>query len=135
MPEARLLFVEDNKEDRTLTLLAFEDQRLPFRVDIARDGEEAWKYLKALGEPVPLAGIILDLNIPKLSGLEVLKRLRARKALAGLPVVVLTSSDDPKDVSTADALGVSAYIIKPLDYGGLERVVARLKKIFGRPRS
>ncbi len=126
----RVLFVEGDADDRTLTLLAFKEAGFPFSVEIARDGEEAWNRLRNQAAAEELGGVILDLNISKLSGLELLRRVRQLKPLKGLPVVVLSSSSDQKDMTSAHALGISDYLIKPLGYKDLEGVVKRLREIF-----
>jgi CheY-like chemotaxis protein len=128
-----VLYVDDDVEDQKLMQLAFKEFGFPFKLKIVRDGEEAWEVLEALRDPSELTGIILDLNFPKISGLELLKRIRGRKSLNALPVVVLTSSDDPRDMATARALGYADYLIKPLAYKDLEPIVRRLGAIFDDP--
>ena len=127
-----VLFIEDDVDDVALTLLAFKDWGFPFEVHVARDGEQALAYLRGLPRKSGHAGVITDLNIPRISGLDFIKRARASAPTRGLPIVVLTSSDDPQDIARARALGASDYVIKPLSYKSLEPVVRRLTAIFER---
>lgn len=129
MTKRTVLLVEDNSDDRMFAQLAFKEFGFPFKVAEVVDGEAAWELLNRPAAS-RLAGVILDLNIPKVSGLDILRRISAHKALSGLPVVVLTSSDDPKDVSTARALGVRDYMIKPFNFSELKGLVARMTEIF-----
>jgi two-component system response regulator len=117
-----LLLVEDSPRDAELTLLAFQDMRFANRVHLVRDGEEALEFVFATGR---YAGrdvdnsprvVLLDLKLPKVDGLEVLRRIRADPRTRTLPVVVLTSSNQERDVIEAYALGVNSYIVKPVDF-------------------
>jgi CheY-like chemotaxis protein len=117
----RILLVEDNPNDVELTLEALAEYRLHDRVQVARDGEEALEYLfcrgKFSGRPPgnPLA-ILLDLKMPKVDGLEVLKKIKSEEALKWIPVVVFTSSSEERDLVQCYALGVNAYVVKPVDF-------------------
>jgi two-component system response regulator len=111
-----ILLVEDSEDDVELTLRALRRNDVPSRVEVARDGAAALEYL--LGEathPLP-AVVLLDLNLPKLSGLEVLERLRAHPRTRLLPVVILTSSHEDTDLAKGYALGANSYVRKPVDY-------------------
>jgi len=112
-----ILLVEDNPEDVDLTLRAFRRRNIANPVDVARDGEEAVAWIPRWrdGAPRP-AVILLDLKLPKLSGLEILRRLKADPVARSIPVVVLTSSKEDGDIREAYELGVSSYIVKPVDF-------------------
>lgn len=112
-----ILLVEDNPLDLDLTLRAFKSQKLENPILIARDGEEALAFVEKWekGEPRPVV-ILLDLKMPKVSGLEVLKVLKSHPEYKTIPVVVLTTSSESKDVKTAYQLGANSYIVKPVDF-------------------
>lgn len=112
-----LLLVEDNPMDIDLALRAFKRRRLINRIDIARDGEEALAWLPRweAGEPTP-AVILLDLKLPKVDGLEVLRQLKAHASFRRIPVVVLTTSAESADVRSAYEIEVNSYIVKPVDF-------------------
>ena len=117
----RILIVEDDPRDVELSLNALEDYNLANEVVIARDGQEALDYLHSQGkfEGRPTgnpAVILLDLKLPKIDGLEVLKQLRSDEQLKMIPVVVLTSSQEEKDMMRSYTLGVNAYVVKPVDF-------------------
>jgi len=124
-----ILLVEDNPDDEELARLAFAENRLDGELVVMRDGQEALDYLLAAGE---YAGrdaneqprlVLLDLNIPKISGLEVLRRIRADERTRLQPVVVLTSSKEERDLVASYSLGANSYIRKPLDYGSFVEAV------------
>ncbi|NBB11011.1 response regulator [Pseudomonas sp. SLFW] len=116
-----ILLVEDNAHDLELTLIALEKAKLANEVVVVRDGDEALDYLlrrnhfagRAEGNP---AVVRLDLKLPKLNGLEVLETLRNDSLLSSVPVVMLTTSREPQDLSRAYELGVNAYVVKPVDF-------------------
>jgi len=112
-----ILLVEDNPMDLDLTLRAFARRKLKNTIDVARDGQEALNFIDAweAGAPVPVV-ILLDINLPKVDGLEVLRRLRAHPRFGTIPVVMLTTSAEHEDVQTAYALGANSYIVKPVDF-------------------
>jgi CheY-like chemotaxis protein len=117
----RILMVEDDPKDVELALTALEDYNLANEVVVVRDGEEALNYLycrngfanRNRGNP---AVMLLDLKLPKVDGLEVLRQVKADEKLQMIPVVVLTSSHEEKDLITSYKLGVNAYVVKPVDF-------------------
>ena len=132
----RLLLVEDDPKDVELTLEALSEYNLANEVVVARDGEEALDYLHRKGkfQPVPHgnpAAILLDLKLPKLNGLEVLGRIRADEKLKMIPVIVLTSSRQEGDLEKCYALGVNAYVVKPVDFHEFINAVKELGVFWG----
>jgi CheY-like chemotaxis protein len=123
-----ILLIEDNPMDVDLTLRAFERRRLTNPVKVARDGEEALACIERweAGELAPLV-ILLDLKLPKVDGLEVLRRLKSHEMFKTIPVVVLTSSQEDRDVETAYRLGVNSYIVKPVDFDKFIQVAAEIE--------
>jgi two-component system response regulator len=112
-----VLLIEDNQDDIDLTLHSFQRYNFANEVKVARDGEEALQYLKGGKEQQASPGLILlDLKLPKVSGLEVLESIKADRDLKRIPVVVLTSSEEAKDVDECYRLGVNSYIVKPVDF-------------------
>mgnify|MGYP000034495365 CR=1 FL=1 len=115
-----ILLVEDNPDDEALTLRAFGKNGVHNPVVVARDGVEAVEYLFGSHDARPAeslpAVILLDLKLPRIDGLEVLRRIRADARTALLPVVVLTTSGEPRDIEQAYQLGANSYIRKPVDY-------------------
>lgn len=116
-----ILLVEDNPNDLELTLVALERSQLANEVIVLRDGAEALDYLfrrnsyddRPAGSP---AVLLLDLKLPKVDGLEVLKAIRESEELRSIPVVMLTSSREEPDLQRAYALGVNAYVVKPVEF-------------------
>jgi DNA-binding response OmpR family regulator len=127
----RILIVEDDPRDVELTLTALEEYNLANAVVVARDGQEALDYLyrrgqfqaRSDGNP---AVMLLDLKLPKVDGLEVLKQVRSEEHLKMLPVVVLTSSHEEKDMMRSYKLGVNAYVVKPVDFHEFVNAVKEL---------
>ncbi len=120
--EVEILLVEDNRSDLEIALRALEEYNLCNRVQVARDGEEALDFIFCRGqyssrsaEELPRV-ILLDLKLPLVDGLEVLKSIRADQRTRHVPVVVLTSSTEERDVVDSYALGVNSYINKPVDF-------------------
>jgi len=117
----RILLVEDNVNDVELTLSALSSINLANSVDVVDDGVEALDYLNFRGrfterpKGCPVV-VILDLKLPRVNGLEVLKEIREDPKLKHLPVVILTSSREEKDIITGYDLGVNAYVVKPVDF-------------------
>ncbi|GFO57446.1 response regulator [Geomonas sp. Red276] len=118
----RILLVEDNANDAELTMEALSEHNLANGVDLVRDGAEALDYLYNRGayQARPdgnLAVILLDLKLPKVDGLEVLRTIKTDPKLRFIPVVVLTSSREERDVVESYRLGVNAYVVKPVNFG------------------
>jgi len=129
----RVLLVEDNPSDLELALLAFDRGGFGNPVDVVRDGAEALEFLlpsdgaKRNGRPrVVLLEILLDLKLPKIDGLEVLRRLRANPRTAIVPVVILTSSKEERDLVESYKLGVNAYVQKPVGFDAFRSIVKEL---------
>jgi CheY-like chemotaxis protein len=117
----RVLLAEDNANDIELTLAALEEHHLANEVIVVRDGAQAWDYLSRQGAyadrpPVPPAVVLLDLKMPKMDGLDVLRRMRADETLSTVPVVILTSSREERDIVESYRLGVNAYVVKPVAF-------------------
>jgi two-component system response regulator len=116
----KILLVEDNPDDVALTLRALKSHNITNDVIVAQDGVEALAYLFGSGGTPPLeelpAVVLLDLKLPKVSGLEVLERIRGDDRTHLLPVVILTSSDEEQDLITGYKLGANSYVRKPVDF-------------------
>ena len=117
----RILIVEDDPKDVELTLTALEEYNLANEVVVTRDGEEALDYLYCRGNFTTRtndhpAVLLLDLKLPKVDGLEVLQQIKSDEKLRMIPVVVLTSSREEKDMVASYKLGVNAYVVKPVDF-------------------
>jgi len=115
---ARILLVEDNPDDEELTLRALRHHQMAENVVVARDGVEALDFLFSKGtelNPLPHV-VLLDLNLPRMSGHEVLKAVREDDRTRSLPVVVLTSSNEESDIQNSYRSGANSYIRKPVDY-------------------
>jgi two-component system response regulator len=117
-----LLLVEDNPTDEKLTIRAFKKSGLANDIVVVRDGAEALDYLFATGaysgrDPTMLpAVVLLDLKLPRIDGLEVLRRIRANELTRCLPVVILTASKESEDIARGYSLGANAYVRKPVDF-------------------
>jgi CheY-like chemotaxis protein len=123
--------VEDDPKDVELTLTALEEYKLANEVVVARDGEEALDYLYCRGKfsarPAENpAVLLLDLKLPKVDGLEVLQQVKSDEKLKLIPVVVLTSSQEEKDMVASYKLGVNAYVVKPVDFHEFVNAVKEL---------
>ena len=126
----KILLVEDNRDDEDLARLAIEFSGVSCEVQVARDGAEALVMLigstpgqfKDLDSPPRL--VILDLKMPKVSGIEVLKRMRSHPRTKNVPVVVLTSSTERRDLAAAYASGANSYIRKPIDLDDFNRIMS-----------
>jgi two-component system response regulator len=125
------LLVEDNSTDEELTLLALHRAGITSPIVVVRDGAEALDVLFSRGahagrsEPLPHV-VLLDLNLPKVSGLEVLRAVRADERTRLLPVVILTSSREDKDLQRGYSLGANSYIVKPVGFGEFSETVGNL---------
>jgi two-component system response regulator len=132
MSERYILLVEDNPDDEELTLLSLRKNNLAHDIVVVRDGVEAIDFLFGNGQYASRdvahapTGILLDLKLPKLDGLGVLKRLRADQRTRTLPVVVLTSSSQDADVIASYNLGANSYVRKPVEFGAFVEAVSSL---------
>jgi CheY-like chemotaxis protein len=130
-PLKRILLVEDSDNDAELTLAAFEEYHLANGVDRVRDGAEALDYLFRKGAYAghvaeSLSVVLLDLKLPKVDGIEVLRAIRSDPHLKALPVVVLTSSREEGDLISSYQWGVNAYVVKPVDFSEFARAVGQV---------
>lgn len=127
-----ILLVEDDPNDVEMTLHAFGEARIANPVHVVADGAAAMDFLLCTGayairygQPLPRV-ILLDLNLPKIGGLEVLRRIKSDPRTRGIPVVVLTSSQQSRDVAASKRLGASNYIVKPVDFQNFSRITPEL---------
>ena len=131
-PATTMLLVEDNPHDEALALRALGKAGLADRVVVTRDGAEALDYLFAEGahgdrDPADLpAVVLLDLEMPKVGGLEVLTRLRSDPRTRTLPVVIFSSSDEPRDLAESYRLGANSYVRKPIEFAEITTAVAEV---------
>lgn len=123
-----ILLVEDNPVDVDLTLRSFERRGLANRVEVARDGEEALAWIPrwAAGEPLPIV-VLLDLKLPRVDGLEVLRQFRTSSVSCRIPVVVLTTSAEEADIRAAYQAGANSYIVKPVSFDRFHEVAAQVE--------
>ena len=127
----RILLVEDSEQDVELTLAALKEAHLANEVDVARDGAEALDYLYCRGafadrpDELPVF-VLLDLKMPKLDGIDVLRQMKGDPLLKNVPVVILTSSREEQDLVQSYKLGVNAYVVKPVDFQQFTDSVRRL---------
>ena len=132
MDKKTILLVEDNPDDEALTLRAFKRSTIRGEVVVARDGAEALNHLLGSGKvsgrdvTVALAVVLLDLKLPKVDGLEVLRRLRADDRTRLLPVVIVTSSKEESDIANSYKLGANSYVRKPVDSAKFEEGMQHL---------
>ena len=132
MNSKHILLVEDNPSDVQLTKRALEQNQITNKLVVAEDGREALDYLFGAGShagkgvPALPAVVLLDLKLPKIDGLEVLKEIRSNKSTRLLPVVILTSSDHEKDLIASYELGANSYIRKPVDFHQFAEAVRNL---------
>ena len=127
-----ILLVEDNNDDIELTMLAFQRSRIANRVDVVKDGEAALDYLVGRGDyqdntsaPMP-AVVLLDIQLPKLDGLEVLQQVRANERIRRVPIVMLTSSRQQEDLVRSYDLGANSFIRKPVEF---DKFVDAIKQV------
>ena len=130
--EVEILIIEDNQDDLDMTLRALRKANLANRIQVARDGVEALEFIFGTGahagrkvENAPKV-ILLDLKLPKIDGMEVLKRIKNKPLTMTIPVVVLTSSKEQNDVIESYQLGVNSYIVKPVNFEGFIAAVREL---------
>ena len=129
MSAKTILLVEDNPDDEELTLLAFRKNKISNLISVARDGVEALELLfgpDGNGTPALPTIILLDLNLPRVDGLEVLRRIRANERTKLLPVVVLTSSREEQDLIASYSLGANSYVRKPVNFAEFIEAVRQL---------
>ena len=127
----RILLAEDNANDLELTIAALEEHRVANEVVAVRDGAEAIDYLEQRGTFAGRPGgnpalVLLDLKMPKVDGLEVLRHIKTTPRLKNIPVVMLTSSREEQDVVRSYELGVNAYVVKPVEFGEFMGAVQQL---------
>jgi CheY-like chemotaxis protein len=133
---ARILLADDNEDDVLLMQRALREAGLTNPVHVVSDGSEAVEYLKGAieakssGYRIPLL-ICLDLKMPVLDGLQVLRWIRQQPNLIGIPVVIISQSDEGPDINRATQLGVNSYLVKPANYEGLVNLMATVKQILG----
>ena len=131
-PETRILLVEDDPQDVELTLRAFRSENVQSRIEVVRDGEEALDYMfcrgdyKARSADQPPNLVLLDLKLPKIGGLQVLKELKASAECRSIPVIMLTSSGEQRDITESYKLGVNSYIQKPVDIAEFRKAIRAL---------
>lgn len=132
MKAPRILLVEDNPTDEALILRSLKKSRVLNDIDVVRDGAEALDYLFCTGshaerDPDDTPGVVLlDLNLPKIDGATVLKRIKENDTTKRIPVVVLTSSDEESDLTAAYEFGVNSYVRKPVDFVSFTKAVSDL---------
>jgi len=129
-PPVPILLVEDNAADVELTLRAFRRRKLANPIAVARDGEEALDYVHRRGrfaEGAPVPGIVLlDLRLPKVDGLDVLRGMKEHRVYRQIPVIVLTTSAEDRDIRQSYELGAASYIVKPVEFEKFLEVVERI---------
>jgi two-component system response regulator len=132
MTDRTILVVEDNPDDEEFTLRALRKANVANEIVVARDGQQAIDYLYAEGEYAgrdarAMPGVVLlDLKLPKVGGLEVLKRMRAEASTKLIPVVILTSSSEEEDMLASYMFGANSYVRKPVDFAAFASAVAKL---------
>ena len=130
--DSRILLVEDDPQDVELTLRAFRSENVQSRIEVVRDGEEALDYLFCRGDYMarssdqPPTLVLLDLKLPKIGGLQVLRELKASAQCQSIPVIMLTSSGEERDIAESYKLGVNSYIQKPVDIAEFRKVIRAL---------
>ncbi len=128
--DVEILLVEDNPHDVELTLRALKKHNLANKVQVVKDGAEALDFIFNTGsfggQTNNLKVILLDLKLPKVSGLEVLQKLKNEERTRSIPVVVLTSSHEDRDIQECYRLGVNSYVVKPLEFEAFAKTVAEM---------
>jgi CheY-like chemotaxis protein len=132
MKERRILLVEDRQDDIDLTLRSLKDNKITNKIDVVRDGAEALDYIFVTGvysdrniEDLPSV-ILLDIKLPKVDGMEVLRRIREDKRTKMLPVVILTSSKEESDLINSYKLGCNSYVRKPIEFEEFSKAIREL---------
>ncbi len=129
---ARILLVEDDPQDVELTLRALRSENVRSPIEVVRDGEEALDYLFCRGQyrarpaDQPPTLVLLDLKLPKIGGLQVIEEMKSNAASRSIPVVVLSSSGEPRDIAESYRLGVNSYVQKPVDIGEFRKALRAL---------
>jgi two-component system response regulator len=128
--QGKILLVEDSRDDVELTLRAFKSNNIKNEIVVAADGVQALEFLygadgKKLADPLPSI-VLLDLNLPRVNGLEVLQRIRAHDKTRTLPVVILTSSTEERDLVEGYKLGANSYVRKPVDFAEFTQAARQL---------
>ena len=126
--QIEILLVEDNPLDAELMMTAIQSEKVANRITWVKDGAEALDYLFCTGEyaardDVPPRLVLLDLKMPKVNGIEVLKAIKSDERTRRIPVVVMTSSEEESDLAKTYDLGVNSYVVKPLDFNALAEVI------------
>jgi two-component system, response regulator len=123
-----ILLIEDNPEDVEITLRAFQKYQLANKIHVIRDGEEAVECLFGTGRPVSsnIRLILLDLKLPKVDGIEILERCKSDPRTKRIPVVVLTSSREERDLADSYNFGVNSYVVKPVDFSKFTESVRQI---------
>ena len=124
--QVEILLVEDNEDDVELTLHALRKERLANSIEVARDGEEALDFLFGDSRGALPRLVLLDLKLPKVDGMEVLRRLKADPRSHNVPVVILTSSREERDLVSGYKLGVNSYIQKPVDFDQFRETIKQV---------
>lgn len=127
MSELHLLLVEDNDDDRFLTMRTLKKLPLTLQIEVAKNGDEALQRLLSPEGAIPSL-VLLDLQLPKIGGINLLNRLRARFSSHELPVIILSSSDNPVDINLCREMGISGYLSKPLDPVELQKHLASITR-------
>lgn len=126
--DAPILLVEDNPMDVDLTIRAFRRRKLMSDIQVARDGEEALAFMERWASGTqPPAVILLDVKLPRVDGLDVLRALKAHPIYCTIPIVMLTSSAEDVDIQTAYQLGANSYIVKPVDFENFMEVAQQIE--------
>lgn len=129
--ERPILLVDDSPDDILIAKRAFEKSRIHNKIFVTYDGEEAIQFLRKEGEykDVPTTGlVILDLNMPKVNGFEVLETIKSDEKLKSIPIIVLTSSSRPEDIERAYDLGANSFIVKPVNFEDFVEAVMEIKR-------
>jgi len=129
--EIEILLVEDNANDEELAIIALKNNNIKNKIQVARDGVEALEYLfgSVDGETLKCVGplvVLLDLKLPRINGLEVLRRIKSHPEAKKIPVILLTSSSEEKDIIESYCLGANSYISKPVDFNKFTEVVNQI---------
>lgn len=133
MKNVHILLVEDNEGDILLTLEALEEAKMKNTISVVKDGERAIQYVEKIGEyedAIPADLIILDVNLPKLNGHEVLQYFKNSEAYKHIPIIMLTTSSSPKDINESYKNHVNCYITKPIDVDDFIKAVVSIENFW-----